>query len=109
MHWAKTLGVMIRLLILIFILSFLGLGKGRAKGKDFMEVPKGIIGRYYEDDYPVIMKFVNEFPNGSVTSKFPILTVVSWEYDGSERNGMPPKNVNERMILLEGTLVGIKS
>lgn len=95
---------MIRFLIMILMLSFLGLGKGRAQEKDPIEEPKGIIGRYYEDDLPVIMKFVNELPNDSIISKFPLLTVVSWKYDGSERNGMPPKSVNERMILLEGAL-----
>jgi len=83
---------MIRFLIMILMLSFLGLGKGRAQEKDPMEEPKGIIGRYYEDDLPVIMKFVNELPNDSIISKFPFLTVVSWKYDGSAKNGhsIPP-------------------
>lgn len=95
---------MTRFLILIFMISFFGLGKGKAQKKDSKEELKGIIGRYYEDGLPVIMKFVNEIPNDSTISKLPFLTVISWKYDGSERNGMPPKSTNERMIVLEEVL-----
>ena len=65
---------------------------------------KGIIGRYYENDLPVIVKFVNELPEKKTIDKLPFLTVVSWKYDGSENNGMPPKEINERMIVLEEAL-----
>lgn len=86
------------------MISFFGSGKGRSQEKGSGKEPKGIIGRYYEDDLPVIMKFVNEIPNDSIIAKFPFLTVVSWKYNGSERNGMPPKSINERMIVLEEAL-----
>ena len=65
---------------------------------------KGIIGRYYENDFPVIMKFVNELPEPKTIDRLPFLTVVSWKYDGGENNGMPPKEINERMIVLEDAL-----
>ena len=40
---------------------------------------------------PVVYKFMNEFPDDSTRSKMEWLTVVSWKYDGSTNNGMPPK------------------
>ena len=61
----------------------------------------GIIGEYYENDFPVIVKFVNRIPHETTQSKLPMLTVISWKYDGSQRNGMPLKEVNQRMIKLE--------
>ncbi|RDY57860.1 DUF695 domain-containing protein [Flagellimonas nanhaiensis] len=86
------------------MLSFLGFGKGKAQEKKSTEKQKGIIGRYYENDSPVIMKFVNELPNENTIKKLPFLTVVSWKYEGTKNNGMPPKEINERMIILEEAL-----
>ena len=87
------------------MLSFFGFGKTNAqkdiKQSEKSEKAKGIIGRYYENDFPVIMKFVNELPETKVMSKLPFLTVISWKYDGTERNGMPLTKVNNRMIILE--------
>jgi hypothetical protein len=90
------------------MLSFFGLGKSNAqKNKipsektESAEKPKGIIGRYYENELPVIVKFVNELPEKKIMSELPFLTVISWKYDGTERNGMPLKEVNDRMIILE--------
>ncbi|MGF1831756.1 DUF695 domain-containing protein [Photobacterium angustum] len=57
---------------------------------------------------PVVYKFINEFPDDSTRSKMEWLTVVSWKYDGSTNNGMPPKHVNELMIKLEDGLETIK-
>ena len=65
---------------------------------------KGIIGRYYEDKFPVIVKFVNELPTIKAQNHLPSLTVVSWKYDGASNNGMPPKEINEKMIALESVL-----
>lgn len=61
----------------------------------------GIIGETREDGLPVVFKFVDEYPAPDTRTNFPWLTVISWKYDGNERNGMPPKEVNERMIALE--------
>ena len=90
------------------MLSFFGFGKSNAqKDKktsektESTEEPKGVIGRYYENELPVIMKFVNELPEKKTISKLPFLTVVSWKYDGTENNGMPISEVNNRMITLE--------
>ena len=67
----------------------------------------GIIARYYEDELPVILKFVNEFPEKSVRSKYSWLTVISWKYDGNRNNGMPVEAVNQAMIRLEETIENI--
>jgi hypothetical protein len=90
------------------MLSFFGLGKSNAqKNKKSSEKTestdeqKGIIGRYYENELPVIVKFVNELPEKKVMSELTFLTVISWKYDGTERNGMPLTEVNNRMITLE--------
>ncbi len=86
------------------MLSFFGLGKSNAHNNDSNQENKGIIGRYYENGIPVIMKFVNELPDNKITERLPFLTVVSWKYDGSENNGMPQKEINEKMIALEDAL-----
>ena len=57
---------------------------------------------------PVVYKFINEFPDKVTRHRLPWLTVVSWKYDGSSNNGMPPKEVNESMIKLEDGLETIK-
>ena len=69
----------------------------------------GVIGEVTINGLPVIYKFVNEFPNEDFRSKYPRLVVVSWKYDGNERNGMPEESVNERMMQLEDALeIGIE-
>jgi hypothetical protein len=86
------------------MLSIFGFSKSMAQSSNSQEELKGIIGEYYEDGLPVIMKFVNELPDQNVMDKLPILTVISWKYDGSQNNGMPLKKINKRMILLEEAL-----
>ncbi len=91
------------------MLSFFGLGKSKAQNKKSENIKstekhKGIIGRYYENDLPVIMKFVNELPENKIMTGLPFLTVISWKYDGSENNGMPETEVNNRMIILEDAI-----
>jgi len=84
--------------------SFFGFEKKKNKDTAKPTIPaaeKGIIGRYYENELPVIVKFVNEFPDESTRRKFPILTVVSWKYEGETNNGIPLTEVNNRMIELE--------
>lgn len=65
---------------------------------------KGIIGRYFENKLPVIIKFVNELPSIDTQKRLTSLTVVSWKYDGSSNNGMPTNEINEKMIVLEDAL-----
>ncbi len=65
---------------------------------------KGVIGKSYEDDLPVIWRFVNEAPTPQKREALPWLTVISWKYDGSGNNGMPPTALNERMIALEDAI-----
>ncbi len=80
---------------------------GRKKDKtpkSSNDEPKGIIGRYYENELPVILKFVNTLPEKEIMDKLPMLTVVSWNYDGSTNNGMPLEGDNKRMIVLEDTI-----
>ena len=87
--------------------SFFGFGKKKNKNLNEPVIPaeeKGIIGRYYENELPVIVKFVNEFPENNLREKFPMLTVVSWKYEGETNNGMPLTEINEKMIVLEDAI-----
>ena len=65
------------------------------------EEQKGIIGQATVDGMPIIYKFVNEEPAEAKRKQLPWLTVISWKYDGKDRNGMPPQAANQRMITLE--------
>jgi len=60
------------------------------------------------DGKPVVYKFMSELPDKKLRESMVWLTVVSWKYDGSSNNGMPPKDVNNYMILLEDALEAIK-
>jgi len=62
---------------------------------------KGIIGEATIDGMPVIYKFTDKLPTSNIRSTLPLLVVISWEYDGEKTNGMPVKEINERMIFLE--------
>jgi len=57
---------------------------------------------------PVVYKFMNELPEVAQRNKVSWLTVISWKYDGSTNNGMPPKDINEAMIQLEDGLETIE-
>ena len=65
------------------------------------EQEKGIIGEIQEDGLPVIYRLVDELPDQDIRASYSWLTVVSWKYDGLDRNGMPPEGTNQRMIALE--------
>ena len=67
---------------------------------------KGVIARSYESGLPVIWAFADVPPLQSTREALPWLTVISWRYDDSSRNGMPPKPLNERMIALEDAIEG---
>ncbi len=64
----------------------------------------GIIGELKEDGLAVVYKFVNELPAEEIREKYSWLTVVSWKYDGSQRNGMPSGDENSQMLTLEHEL-----
>jgi len=64
----------------------------------------GIIGEGKEDGLPVIYKLLDELPNQETREGLPWLTVISWKYDRSVRNGMPPESTNKQMIALEDVL-----
>lgn len=68
------------------------------------EETTGIIGEYYEGEYPIIVKFVNELPTIDIQRQMTSLTIVSWQYDGTSNNGMPLQDVNKKMIMLEEAL-----
>jgi hypothetical protein len=61
----------------------------------------GIIGETKEDGLPVIFNFVDELPSQETRKKFRWLTVISWKYDRTVRNGMPTESTNKEMIALE--------
>lgn len=69
----------------------------------------GIIGQTTEDGFPVVFKFVDELPHQEDRERLPWLTVISWKYDGSSRNGMPPETVNQEMLALEHAIDGTES
>jgi hypothetical protein len=59
----------------------------------------------YEDGLPVLYKLlVSELPAPAVAQTLPWLTIISWDYDGSGNNGMPPEPVHDRMMALEETI-----
>lgn len=47
---------------------------------------------------------MNEPPSEHTRNSLPWLTVISWSYDGTENNGMPPRVINERMMALEDAI-----
>ena len=63
--------------------------------------PRGIIGRTFEDNFPVIFKLVDELPDETTVGALPSLTVISWKYDGSSNNGMPTQDAHKPMKDLE--------
>ncbi|MBD0403902.1 DUF695 domain-containing protein [Flammeovirga sp. EKP202] len=67
-------------------------------------IETGIIGKYYEDNLPVIVSFENSLPDKDIRVKCPYLTVISWHYDGSKNNGMPSEIENNKMLTLEGSI-----
>jgi hypothetical protein len=88
--------------------SLFGLGK-KKNPEELIETKNdsdkdGIIGEYYENELPVIVKFVNRIPDEAIQTKLPMLTGISWKYDGSQRNGMPTNEINQRMIMLEAAI-----
>ena len=64
-------------------------------------VERSIIGKMEEDGLPVVFKLVDAAPSAETRDRFRWLTVISWKYDRSVRNGMPPHDANERMLALE--------
>jgi len=64
----------------------------------------GIIGRVVIDGFPVIYKLVDDSPSDETKTRYPWLTVIAWEYDGSENNGMPGDALLGQMKMLERRL-----
>lgn len=83
-------------IVLVIMFSFFGKSKINAQEK-----LTGIIGKYYEDNNPVIVSFENKLPDNKIINSNPSLVVISWKYDGSMNNGMPLNSINEKMIILE--------
>lgn len=63
-----------------------------------------VVLQYETDGYPVVMKAMQDLPPASVQEKFPWLTVVSWNYDRDDNNGVPLAAINEQMIALEDAI-----
>ena len=70
---------------------------------------RGRVARTYKDGLPILWTYVPEMPDDRSRHAMPWLAVVRWEYDGSENNGMPRAEENQRMILLEAALLKIES
>ncbi|AUZ85989.1 DUF695 domain-containing protein [Methylophaga nitratireducenticrescens] len=62
------------------------------------------VGEVKVNGMPVVYKFLSQLPNEEERAKLNWLTVISWKYDGSTNNGMPPQETNKSMIALEDSL-----
>ncbi len=65
---------------------------------------KGRVVRTLQNGLPVLWTFVPELPDADARRTSPWLTVLQWKYDGSDSNGMPSSQENERMLSLETAL-----
>jgi len=68
----------------------------------------GIIGEIEEEGLPVVFKLVDEATSVETRERFRWLTVISWKYDRSVRNGMPSQDTNEAMLALEHAIDGLE-
>jgi len=97
--------------LFLFVLSVL-CGLGQSKGQenespisnDSDETSTWAIGTYYENERPVVLKFIEKFPSEEEMLRLAFLTVISWKYDGSKNNGMPSTQLNNRMLTLEDAI-----
>jgi len=64
----------------------------------------GVIGKHYEDGKTVFVRFSKKLPKENVISKFPWFTVISWKYSSNDQEGLPSKEIYERMKILDDTL-----
>lgn len=64
----------------------------------------GRIVKTLKDGIPILWTYVPVMPKEDAKPATPWLTVVRWEYDGSENNGMPRPEENQRMLELETAL-----
>jgi hypothetical protein len=62
---------------------------------------KGRIVRTVKDGKPILWTYVPEMPDDDEKISCPWLTVLSWQYDGSENNGMPNEETNREMLKLD--------
>jgi hypothetical protein len=60
------------------------------------------------DGVPILWTLVPELPDEQVRRATPWLTVVSWVYDGSSKNGMPDGAIEAQMQDLEGAITQIE-
>lgn len=65
---------------------------------------KGRIVRTWKNDQRILWTYVPELPAQDVRRAMPWLTVLGWEYDGSEREGMPTAEENQHMLTLDVAL-----
>ena len=65
---------------------------------------QGVLAQAEEDGYPVLYRFIDQTPSDSKREQLEWLTVISWTYDKTVRNGMPPEDINEHMVRLESSL-----
>lgn len=70
---------------------------------DHTEV-KGRIVRSWKGNQRILWTYVPEMPAQDIRRAMPWLTVLGWEYDGSEREGMPTAEENQHMLMLDAAL-----
>lgn len=89
---------------LLLPLFLLGVTMAFAEDVKKEEKQSGVIGRVKVKGNPVIYRFDSKPIPDAKKKALPWLAVISWKYDGSKSNGMPPKGINERMRALEEAL-----
>ena len=65
---------------------------------------KGRIVETHKDGLRILWSFVPEMPSEEDRKSLPWMVVISWGYDGSQKDGMPDSGVNESMMALDAVL-----
>jgi hypothetical protein len=66
--------------------------------------PRGRIVSTEKDGKPILWTYVPEMPCEDERLACPWLTVLRWQYDGSENNGMPDEEANRGMLAIDDAL-----
>lgn len=70
--------------------------------------PNGRIVRTEKDGKSILWTYVPEMPSEEERLACPWLTILSWQYDGSENNGMPDEEVSRGMLVIADALRSIE-
>lgn len=66
------------------------------------------VGKARIQGKPVVYRYLSDLPREDLRNTMPWLMVISWKYDGSASNGMPPSQMHTLMYKLEDSLENIQ-